>query len=469
MAGALVIILSLGLCYGVTIAPDLTWAHFSADGGDFISAAATGGVPHPGGYPLYLLVARPFQRLPFGTLAFRTNLLSAVATVLAALVLYRFLLDELARRGGAGFISIFGALAFGLAPFVWGQALVTEVYALQGLLVMVCLYTWRVEQPWPGEWVRGFVLGLAAANHLTAVLMFPLIFVSYQRQSVAPVRMIVSRCLGILGGLSLYLLLPVRASFNPPINWGNAATLDGFFWLLSGKLYAPYVFGLGWADMLLRLRSFAGLLLEQFGWAGVLLGFYGLFSVPGRLMRAATLWLAGTALIFSVLYGASDSQVYLMPVWLAFAIWMAYGAQDLFELLAGRRRFEFAAGVVLMTVLLMQVPGSLRQVDVSDDFRARDFIEQTLAGVPTDALVFVAGDQQIFPLWYAQFGLGRRTDILIVASGLLPYRWYLESLGHTYAGMHIPTGERLLPGDLIGANPGRVICYISEGKALVCN
>lgn len=121
-----IIILIPGLCYSFTIAPDITWAHFSTDGGDLIAAAATGGVPHPGGYPLYLILARPFQLIPVGTLAFRTNLFSAVCTILAALVLYAFLLHHFQGHASTRFIAFMAALAYGLAPFVWGQALVTK-------------------------------------------------------------------------------------------------------------------------------------------------------------------------------------------------------------------------------------------------------------------------------------------------------------------------------------------------------
>lgn len=69
------LVLILCLCYSLSIAPGLTWVQYSADGGDLISAAATSGVPHPSGYPLYLILARGFQLLPVGELAFRTNLL----------------------------------------------------------------------------------------------------------------------------------------------------------------------------------------------------------------------------------------------------------------------------------------------------------------------------------------------------------------------------------------------------------
>ena len=52
----------------MTAAPGLTWAHFGADGGDLLAAAAVHGIPHPPGYPLYLLLLRnsmPPELTPF--------------------------------------------------------------------------------------------------------------------------------------------------------------------------------------------------------------------------------------------------------------------------------------------------------------------------------------------------------------------------------------------------------------------
>ena len=103
----------LGIVYGKTIAPGLTWANNGADGGDLISAAFTGGVPHPGGYPLYLLLAGMAQYLPVGNIAFRTNLLSAGLTILAALVIYRTICQLTGRENS--FSAGVSALALGLA------------------------------------------------------------------------------------------------------------------------------------------------------------------------------------------------------------------------------------------------------------------------------------------------------------------------------------------------------------------
>ena len=65
--------------YAITLAPGITWENLGGDGGDLITAAFTWGIPHPSGYPTYLLGLRGFALVfPFGDEAFRANLFSAV-------------------------------------------------------------------------------------------------------------------------------------------------------------------------------------------------------------------------------------------------------------------------------------------------------------------------------------------------------------------------------------------------------
>src|SRR4051812_40341951 len=148
------------------LAPGVTWANDGADSGDLITAAATLGVAHPTGYPTYLILARLFQLIPLGDLAFRTTLLSAAAGLLAALVVYsivRALVGELGWRT----IVVAGtaALALGLAPVFWSQAVVAEVYTLNALFVgLILLFTLRaIQRPAAAPWhtpLQGLVVGL---------------------------------------------------------------------------------------------------------------------------------------------------------------------------------------------------------------------------------------------------------------------------------------------------------------------
>src|SRR6476620_7305625 len=55
-----------------TLAPSV----MPGDYAEFQMAAAVLGVPHPTGYPLYIMLGKLFTLLPFGDVAFRVNLSS---------------------------------------------------------------------------------------------------------------------------------------------------------------------------------------------------------------------------------------------------------------------------------------------------------------------------------------------------------------------------------------------------------
>jgi hypothetical protein len=335
-------------------------------------------------------------------------------------------------------------------------------------MLIACLYVLTAENIKGGEWTRGFVFGIAATNHLTSAAIFPLLLLDFRGRFFVSPRTFLVRCLGIVSGLSLYLLLPIRASFDPPVNWGNASTLDGFFWLISGQLYYDYLFSLSFAETLQRLRDFSALLVEQYTWIGVLLGIYGLVSLRSSRILVPTLWIGITFFVYAVFYGSYDSQVNLLPVWLVFAVWIAYGLQDLFDLWGKHPRLTIASAVLLIAALIIRIPFSIPHIDASKDFRARDFVESSLSLIPENSLVFMEGDEQIFSLWYAQFALHQRTDIVLIASDLLPYKWYIENLDHTYPNANIPALDMLQPDHLSAANPDRVVCYISADRSLKC-
>ena len=89
--GCVVIVTLVG--YVKTLAPTVSFF----DSGELIAAAATFGVAHPPGYPLYVLLGWLFSKLPVGGVAYRLNLMSAVFAALAALMVY--VLTLLLMRG----------------------------------------------------------------------------------------------------------------------------------------------------------------------------------------------------------------------------------------------------------------------------------------------------------------------------------------------------------------------------------
>lgn len=466
----IVLFLSLLAVYGMTIAPGLTWANSGADGGDLITAAATGGVPHPTGYPVYLLLVRAFQFLPIGSLAFRTNLLSALAAATASLLVYG-LVTRNSQNPLAGLVS---AYAFGLSPLLWSQAIITEVYALHALFVALILY-WAIFPPFTNkkksDLALGLVFGLALGNHLTTLLVLPVLLASAlsrrEKQWQLDLHSLSHRLTGLGVGLLAYLSLPLRALAHPPVNWENPVTLKNFVWLVSARLYQDEVFALTLPSLWERIQSAAALLLDQFGVIGLMISLLGLFIFlrPSSLQRS-TLWLLLSFSIFAIGYATEDSFLYFIPPALCFAVWIGMGVNGLMEMISRRiPKMGWAAGLIVLLSLFIAASGHWSQVDASRDARAEQFGQLVMAQMPADTLVFAQGDQAIFSLWYFHYALGQRTDIAVIASELLPFGWYQDTLKATYPSLIVPGS---LPNALISANPDRPVCIVEyDGQAQI--
>src|SRR6266498_3908642 len=79
--------------YLLTLAPSVTFF----DSGEFITAIHSLGSPHSPGYPLFVQFAKPFTWLPFGNIAYRVNIATAISAGLACFSVYllvRHLLEE---------------------------------------------------------------------------------------------------------------------------------------------------------------------------------------------------------------------------------------------------------------------------------------------------------------------------------------------------------------------------------------
>ena len=83
LACLLVFVIAFGF-YLLTLAPTVTLV----DSGELILACHSLGIAHPPGFPLYVLIGHLFAQLPFGNVAYRLNLMSALFAALTALTVF---------------------------------------------------------------------------------------------------------------------------------------------------------------------------------------------------------------------------------------------------------------------------------------------------------------------------------------------------------------------------------------------
>ena len=115
----------------------------------------------------------------------------------------------------------------------------------------------------------------------------------------------------------------------------------------------------------------------------------------------------------------------------AFSIWIGFGVLFIFDLLSKKTNAKTAS--LLATVLGLIIPTLMAAEGWDDHNRSkrtmsRDFAVNYLNTCAPNAILFTNGDNDTFPLWYAQEVEGIRTDVRVVNLSLLQTDWYINQM-----------------------------------------
>jgi hypothetical protein len=478
------------LLYAYTLAPTITWEHDGYDAGDLITAAYMLGIPHPTGYPTYMLLGKVFTLLPFGDVAYRMNLLSAVSAALTIGLVYQACQALLQSQAYARVAAACAALLLATSRIFWSQALITEVYALNCLFFATTLYLWLrldtklAEQPADSSsrsrvfhtlMLLAWIYGLSLGNHLTMAFSAPLVLAqciaSFRQRMLKGTRWM-RVVAAFLLGLSIYAYLPLRAGSQPLLNWGNPNSLRGLWWVISGGIYRQYLLALPRAYWAERLLAWAGLLRQQFGVVGTALVLLGAWQHSRRLPRQfGTLLLTfGSYSIYAIGYNTTDSYVYLLPVYALSALWIAQGAQHALHTAFHLPSRWAPSAAALLCVALFALPlGSmamnLPHVDLRNDYSAHDYGSQVFSQVPDGSIIISATDPHTFTLWYFARVVTKRDQVALIDRDLLGYDWYVAGLRQSYPWLAFPPGstDGSMPLErLIEANAERYAIFLAD-------
>ena len=134
----------------------------------------------------------------------------------------------------------------------------------------------------------------------------------------------------------------------------------------------------------------------------------------------------------------------------AFAIWIGMGVAGLWRLVVMAMRNKrdkelpvydeaddrhgriaaIVACVLGIIVPLQMVSQTWDDHDRSGRYAARDFGMNYLSSLDENAVIFTNGDNDTFPLWYAQEVEGFRTDVRVVNLSYLTTDWYVNQMRH---------------------------------------
>jgi hypothetical protein len=115
-----------------------------------------------------------------------------------------------------------------------------------------------------------------------------------------------------------------------------------------------------------------------------------------------------------------------------FAIWIGFGAYAIFNALQKFSKHQLLAPAVAVVCLVL-VPGILAANNWDDHDRSGKETAHAMAinylkSCDPNAILFTIGDNDSFPLWYAQEIEGIRTDVRVVNTSLFQTDWYIDQM-----------------------------------------
>jgi hypothetical protein len=411
----LVPLLVLSVVYGRTVQRS-TGNYFSVDTTKFDYLGLVLGTAHPPGYPLYTMLNAAFVRVvPWGSVALRANLLSAVFAILTCLVAVLILI----KLGVHPVLAASGATALGLIPQLWHFALVAEVYTLNILflaLVLACVVAYdSTRRP---MWLRAglLIFALSFAHSTSQILLIPglLLYLAVRRPAwlFRPRELARLLPLGAAMALLPYAYLFWRTAAGAPLLDTRVTDLTSFWEVISGARYSGWMFGVPLRMIISeRLPELWSDGVRQLGVALVVCAIGLLMLIMQRPLIAAVtgLWLICTA-VFVLSYAIGDWQTLLLPLWFLLGIWGVVGIDRCVAGLSSRAR-----GVPVLMVITLPVvalTSGYAEADRSSIDPQQD-IDAALRVVPDNSIIFTADNGTRHQFWYRLLpgNLGPRRNV----------------------------------------------------------
>lgn len=429
------------------------------DGYELQAISATLGFAHPTGYPLFPILGRIWLIVfPFGSLAWRINVLCALFAALSVPLVYGVARRVLDHAPAAAW----SALMFAFSHTLWTQAAQPEKYTLNALFVALVLYVafGRTDAesggPFPHLYQLALVYGLSLTHHRTMLMLAPALAVYVLWREPAPWkqprRWLTALGLG-LAPLLIYLYIPWRAWAQ-----GGPMSLPEFLHYISGAYYGSAVRLMDWASPE-RAGMFGRFLLAQFGVIGVGLGLVGLIGLVARRQWRFLLCSALAYLTYyfwgTVWYAYYNDVNSFIPNHLIWAVWMGSGVLWLarqgqrwvvtaLQPDARRAAWSLLALMPLALMPLALIWGNAPQVDRHAAWGLTHWGEYVVGLDIASQATILADREKHPPLDYFTRVEGRRPDVQAVILG--DEKAYLDHLVWDLAHGKTVYLARFLPG-----------------------
>jgi hypothetical protein len=307
---------------------------------------------------------------------------------------------------------------------------------------------------------------------------------------------------------SALAFLVIRAKHDPAINQGNPSTVDELFKVVSRKQYAVAGLFPRQAPVWLQLANW----FEYADWqvalslgptviptisrvamsvAFALLGVVGarwhrrrdsrtwfavlLLFVCGSLgVIAYVNFKAGASFAYAFVpdpnqHEARDRDYFFVLSFLAWGLWAGMGAISIVE----RFNAPSFAGLAVAALPIVLNWTAVTRRSEPEASMPMEVAKTLLEPLPPSAVLFVEGDNDSYPLWYAQQVNGMRRDVTVVTMPLLTAPWYAEELdrrhqliGGSVNGTYLDVARRVADRARALARPVAVALTVSKADRL---
>lgn len=464
------------------------------DSGELAAAAYIFGVPHPTGYPLFLLLGYIVTHLPLpGSIIYKLNLLSAieaaaavVITYYSALILIRYVLQKLLsapvkkqnpknfkksqqsddapkiKKNLSDFdvlsyiLAFTSAVCIGLSKTFWLDAVQVEVYALHSVfLSLIVLYGLKClisfKTPVKKNWLILFlILGLSFSNHLTTIFVIPgILFILYLQYSSDKLftKQILPLALLILPGFLLYALLVISSGYAPYLNWSDLSNVSNLFDHLRGADYSQLMFS--------SSSKFSKNAAEFFkNLPGEMAIIPIIFSVAGLVMlwktfRSFVIFIFITV-IFNLLYAFNynivDINTYYLLVF--FLLGLTIPAGILYIITFGSpasiinkpdepKKIMPKVVIVSLIAVIFSAAYNYKENDNSGNYANSEFTSNALNSVEGNSVIIAYDWAYLYSAsLYLQLAEKQRTDVKVFNIKFLAESWYLKTISKFYPELY---------------------------------
>jgi len=421
-----IFIISL-LTYLYTLCPTI----FFGDSAEIISAIAVNGVPHPTGFPTFLMLAKVFSLIPLGEMAYRINLFCALTSVLNVILVFLLIM----RVNKNKIVSFISSLTYAFGATVWFHATYTQTYSLTtffGLSSLLLAFKFIDSRKNKHLFLSMFLCGLGLGVHISMLSFVAAIFIllifndfNYFKKNVLKFA---SSCLFICLGLLVFMYIPFLSSKNPVINWDSPNTLSKFHYYITQKQWSSVMFArLGPHQTYEFVKRLFTFFTREFTIPGFLLIIHGIAIYFKKNRKLSFVILSGIFVNIFLLYAYGDYKHievlyrYFLPTYVFFAVFISVSLGHLFiklklflqrEFKTKEVRFFFKLFFLLLLPLLNFVLhfkfANKKHVTYAID-HARNLVTNLSDG---DSLIVYIEDD-VFPLLYLKHVLNETRGINI--------------------------------------------------------